>query len=334
MTTEQTKQGEITYREAIAAALLDEMRADPKVLVMGEDVGEAEGPFKTTVGLYQEFGPLRVRDTPIAEEGFVGAALGLALAGYRPVVEIMFSDFLGICYDQLANSIAKHRFMAGGRMNAPLVVRAIGGGGSRFGAQHSQSGETWLLPFPGLKIVTASSPQMAYTLLRAAIRDDDPVLLIEHKGLLAAKGEVDRNALVSMSGLEPARLREGDAITLVASLAMVPRALAAADQLAAGGVSCDVFDIRALRPLRTGPILDSVRRTRRLLLVEENPLVGGWTSHVLAEVAEAILPERFSARRLGLPEHPLPYSPALEDAAIPSTERIVAGARALVEERR
>src|SRR5206468_4196628 len=181
----------ITYREAIATALAHEMRADPKVLVMGEDVGEAEGPFKTTTGLHREFGSLRVRDTPIAEEGFVGAALGLALAGYRPVVEIMFSDFLGVCYDQLANSIAKHRFMAGGRMSAPLVVRAIGGGGSRFGAQHSQTGETWLLPFPGLKVVTASSPQMAYSLLRAAIRDDDPVLLIEHKGLLATKSEVD-----------------------------------------------------------------------------------------------------------------------------------------------
>src|SRR4029077_2828865 len=176
--------------EAIVAALREEMRRDPKTLIMGEDIGESGGPFKTCQGLYEEFGPARVRDTPIAEEAFVGAALGLALTGYRPVVEIMFADFLGVCFDQIVNSIAKHRFMSGARMHAPLVIRVIGGGAWRLGPQHSQTGESWFLNVPGLRIVAPSTPAEAYGMIRAAIRDPDPVIVLEHKALLGTKGSV------------------------------------------------------------------------------------------------------------------------------------------------
>ena len=196
---------EITYREAILAALQEEMRRDDKILIMGEDIGPSGGPFKTCQGLYEEFGGARVRDTPIAETGFVGAALGLAITGYRPIAEIMFADFLGVCFDQIVNSIAKHRFMSGGKVKAPLVIRAIGGAGLRFGAQHSQTGESWLLSVPGLTIVCPSSPNEAYGMLRAAIRYDNPVVVFEHKALLSTKGPVD------IGGAGPAAHRPGDA---------------------------------------------------------------------------------------------------------------------------
>ena len=304
------------------------MRRDASVLLMGEDIGEAGGPLKTTEGLFEEFGAGRVRDTPISETAFVGAALGLAVCGYRPIVEIMFSDFLGVCYDQIVNSIAKHRFMSGGRMEVPLVIRAIGGGGLRFGAQHSQTGETWLLPIPGLKIVAASSPEEAYGLLKSAIRDPDPVVVIEHKALLGAKSavEVGEDKLRPLSGTN--LLREGDRATLVASLAMVPRCLAAADQLAQDGIEVDVFDLRALRPLGTEDISESVRRTGSLLTVEEVSLTGGWGAEVVSQVVSDAFDYLDSPPvRLGLPEFPLPYSPPLEDAAIPSVERIADAVR-------
>src|SRR3989440_6549087 len=234
----------VSYRVAISRAIGDEMRCDPKVLILGEDIGESEGPLKTTMGLYKEFGPTRVRDTPIAEQAFVGAALGLAVAGYRPVVEIMFADFLGVCFDQIVNSIAKHRFMSGGRMHAPLVIRAIGGGALRFGPQHSQTGESWFLNVPGLRIVAPSTPAEAYGMIRAAIRDPDPVIVFEHKSLLGTKGEV----IFGEGGIRdldvPAVIRPGDTITIVASLAMVPHALEAAQQLAAAGISAEVVDVR------------------------------------------------------------------------------------------
>lgn len=322
---------ELTYRQAIELALAEEMRRDPKVILMGEDIGPAGGPLKTTEGLYEEFGPDRVRDTPISENAFVGAALGLAVLGYRPVVEIMFADFLGVCYDQIVNSIAKHRFMSGGKMDAPLVIRAIGGGGLRFGAQHSQTAETWFMAVPGLKIVSASSPNEAYGMLKAAIRDPDPVLFIEHKALLGVKGEVD----VGEDKLRPLKgtnlLREGDKATVVASLGMVPRALEAAEILAKDGIDIDVFDLRAIRPMETGDIVESVKRTNRLLTVEEVSLVGGWGAEVCAQVTQGAF-EYLDAppMRLGLPEHPVPYSPSLEDAAIPDAPRIAAAVRDLL----
>ena len=323
---------ELTYRQALALAMAEEMRRDPRVILMGEDIGASGGPLKTTEGLFDEFGAERVRDTPISENAFVGAAMGLALTGWRPVVEIMFSDFLGVCYDQIANSIAKQRFMAGGRMDVPLVIRAIGGGGLRFGAQHSQTGETWFLSVPGLKIVTASNPLEAYGMLKAAIRDPDPVLFIEHKALLGTKADVP----VGTDNLRPLHgtdlLRTGDQVTIVATLAMVPRAQEAAAALAAEGIGADVFDLRALRPMDTTDIAESVRRTGRLLTVEEVSRLGGWGAEVCAQVTEAAFDYLDAPpARLALPEYPLPYSPGLEDAAIPSVERIANAARRLLD---
>jgi pyruvate/2-oxoglutarate/acetoin dehydrogenase E1 component len=325
-------QTELTYRQAISLALAEEMRRDPKVLVMGEDIGESGGPLKTTEGLYAEFGGTRVRDTPISENAFIGAALGLAITGYRPVIEIMFADFLGVCYDQIINSIAKHRFMAGGRMDVPLVIRAIGGGGLRFGAQHSQTGEGWFLAAPGLKIITASTPNEVYGQLKAAIRDPDPVLLIEHKALLGTKGivHVGEDNLLPLKGTN--LLRDGNKATLVASLGMVPRAVAAGEALAAEGIDCDVFDLRSLRPLEAADIVESVRRTGRLLTIEENSLLGGWGAEVVSRVVTGAF-EYLDAppARLGLPDHPLPYSPSLEDAAIPDADRIATAVRDLLK---
>lgn len=320
-----------TYREAISRAIGDEMRADSRVLILGEDIGESEGPLKTTMGLYKEFGPTRVRDTPIAEEAFVGAALGLAVAGYRPVVEIMFADFLGVCFDQIVNSIAKHHFMSGGRMHAPLVIRAIGGGGLRFGPQHSQTGESWLLNVPGLRIVAASAPDEAYGMIRAAIRDPDPVIVLEHKALLGTKGSVIFGA-AGIGNLESPRIvAPGEHVTIVASLAMVPRALEAARQLAGSGISAEVIDIRVLRPLNAQVIVDSVKKTSRLLTVEEQGVHGGWGSNVVAEVVQQAFDYLDAPPiRIGLPDSPLPYSPPIEDRAIPSVERIAQVARELI----
>jgi len=315
----------VAYRDAISLALAEEMRRDPTVLVIGEDVGEAGGPLKTTSGLFDEFGPSRVRDTPISENGFVGAALGLAITGYRPVIEIMFSDFLGVCFDQIANSIAKHRFMSGGHQTVPLVLRVIGGGGLRFGPQHSQTGETWLLPVPGLKIVSASDSAEAYGMLKAAIRDDNPVLLFEHKALLGISGEVavGIDKIASLDG--PAIRRAGTDVTIVASLGMVRQALAAAEQLATSGISAEIIDLRVLRPFNPDVILQSVARTSRLVTVEEQTALGGWGAEVVAAVACNALEYLDAApRRLALPDQPTPYSPPLEDFAIPDADRIVA----------
>jgi len=321
----------VSYREAISRAIGDEMRCDPKVLILGEDIGESEGPLKTTMGLHKEFGPTRVRDTPIAEQAFVGAALGLAVAGYRPVVEIMFADFLGVCFDQIVNSIAKHHFMSGGRMHAPLVIRAIGGGGLRFGPQHSQTCESWFLNVPGLRIVVPSTPAEAYGMIRAAIRDPDPVVVLEHKALLGTKGPVMFGE-AGIRELDGSRvISPGESVTIVASLAMVPRALEAARRLESAGVSAEVIDLRVLRPLDAAAIIDSVKKTSRLLTVEEQAVHGGWGSSVVAEVVYQALDYLDAPPvRMGLPDAPLPYSPPIEDHAIPSVERIAEVARELI----
>lgn len=322
---------EITYREAIVAALQEEMRRDPKVLIMGEDIGESGGPFKTCQGLYEEFGAARVRDTPIAETGFVGASLGLALTGYRPIAEIMFADFLGVAFDQIVSGIAKHRFMSGGKVRVPVVIRAIGGAGLRFAAQHSQTAESWMLSVPGLKIVCPSNPEQAYLMLKAAIRDDNPVLILEHKALLSMKGPVPVGANAVAMPAGPKVLRQGQHVTIVASLAMVGRSLAAADLLAAEGVEAEVIDVQVLRPLDVTPIAESVRKTNNLVVVEEQARTGGWSSNVVADVvAEAFDYLDSPPARVTLPDHPLPYSPGLEDAMLPSPETIAATAKALL----
>jgi acetoin:2,6-dichlorophenolindophenol oxidoreductase subunit beta len=322
---------EITYREAIVAALQEEMRRDPKTLIMGEDIGESGGPFKTCQGLYEEFGPKRVRDTPIAETGFVGAALGLALTGYRPIVEIMFADFLGVCYDQIVNGIAKHRFMSGGKVQVPIVIRALGGAGLRFGAQHSQTAESWMLSVPGLKIICPSSPAEAYRMLKAAIRDDNPVLVLEHKALLSMKGPVPVGSEDASMPTGARVLRPGNDATIVASLAMVGKALTAAELLHGEGIEAEVIDIQVLRPLDVTAVSESVRRTNILVTVEEQSPTGGWSSDVVADVVSQAFDYLDAPPvRITLPDHPLPYSPGLEDALIPSPERIAAAVRSLL----
>lgn len=322
---------EMTYREAIVAALAEEMRRDPRTLIMGEDIGPSGGPFKTTQGLWEEFGGARVRDTPIAETGFIGAALGLALTGYRPIVEIMFADFLGVAFDQIVSGIAKHRFMSGGRARVPLVIRALGGAGLRFAAQHSQTAESWFHSVPGLTILCPSSPADAYGMLKAAIRDDNPVLILEHKALLSSKGPVPVGSEAGPLPKGPALLREGRHVTMVASLMMVPRALAAAEILAAEGVEAEVLDLRVLRPLGVDPIAESVRKTGNLVVVEEQARTGGWSGQVVADVVELAFDHLDSPpARVTLPDYPVPFSPGLEDAAIPSPEAIASAARAIL----
>lgn len=313
----------LTYREAIVRAQREALAGDARVILMGEDIGAAGGPFKTTEGLFEEFGPERVRDTPISETAFVGAAMGMAITGYRPVVELMFADFMGVCFDQIVNNIAKHRFMCGGKVAVPVTIRAMGGGGVRFGAQHSQTGETWVWQFPGLKVFCPATPADAYLMLRQAIDDPDPVVVLEHKALMAVKGEVETDA-ARWPAQRPQVVRQGRDVTLVASMGMVRRALAAAEALSAQGVDAEVIDLRVLRPLVADPIIDSVARTGGLVVVEENHASGGWGAEIVARALTSAFDyiDRPPVR-VTLPDWPMPYSPPLEDAAVPSVQRIV-----------
>ncbi|MGH8916258.1 MAG: alpha-ketoacid dehydrogenase subunit beta, partial [Acidimicrobiia bacterium] len=254
---------ELTYRTAVAHGIAQEMRRDPKLVMLGEDIAGAGGVFKTTVGLLDEFGPDRVRDTPISEQAILGAAMGAAMTGIPVIAEIMFSDFIAVCFDLLANEMAKSRYMTGGQVSVPVVVRTHNGGGSRFGAQHSQSVENWVMMIPGLKVVAPSTPVDVVGLMAAAIRDPDPVVFFEHKSLLAVKGEVPDGQIVDELGVAKV-VREGTDCTIAALALMVPRALEAAEQLAADGISAEVIDVRSLVPLDTQTILGSVAKTSRL----------------------------------------------------------------------
>lgn len=314
----------MTYREAIVTSQRDILSRFPETIIMGEDIGEAGSPFKTTQGLFEEFGRDRVRDTPISENAFVGAALGMAITGYRPIVELMFADFMAVCFDQIVNSIAKHRFMCGGSVDVPLVIRAMGGGGVRFGAQHSQTGESWVFPFPGLKVYCPATPSDAYHMLQAAVDDSNPVIILEHKGLMASSGEVDTKSDSSKYVSGPEIVHNGEHITIVASLNMVNRCLEAADILKKEGINAEIINIRILRPLDTSLILESMKKTGSILVVEENHQCGGWG----AEIISRVITEGFDyieapPKRITLPDWPMPYSPSLEDAAIPSVEKIV-----------
>jgi acetoin:2,6-dichlorophenolindophenol oxidoreductase subunit beta len=320
----------ITYRDAVADGIAREMRRDPAVVCLGEDIGAAGGVFKTTVGLLAEFGPSRVRDTPISEQAIVGIAMGAAMTGIRPVAEIMFSDFLACCWDYLANEIPKMRYMTGGQVTVPLVVRTANGGGLGFGAQHSQATENWALAVPGLKVVAPSSPADVVGLLASAIRCDDPVVFFEHKGLFASRGEAAPDGHVVPLG-EAAIARPGSDVTIVALAATVPLALAAADELAGSGVQAEVIDLRCLVPLDMATVLASVRKTARLLIVEENPYQGGWGGTVASIVAD----EGFESldapiRRVAAACVPLPFADALEDEVIPTTPKVVAALRNLL----
>jgi pyruvate dehydrogenase E1 component beta subunit len=319
-----------TYREAVSEGIAREMRRDPLVVCLGEDIGAAGGVFKTTAGLFEEFGPRRVWDTPISEQAIVGAAMGAAMTGIRPVAEIMFSDFLACCWDYLANEIPKARYMTGGQVTVPLVIRTANGGGLGFGAQHSQSVENWALAVPGLKIAAPSTPADVVGLMASAIRSDDPVVFFEHKGLFASKGDpAPPDHVVPLGKARTAR--PGADLTIVALAATVPMALTAADQLAADGVDAEVIDLRCLVPLDTRTVLESVGRTSRLLIVEENPFQGGWGA-TLASVAADEAFELLDApvRRLAGDNVPLPFADALEQQVIPTVDKVVAAVRRLV----
>jgi pyruvate dehydrogenase E1 component beta subunit len=314
---------ELTYRDAVAAGIAQEMERDPTVYFIGEDVAAAGGVFKTTEGLLDRFGPDRVRDTPISEEAIIGAAMGAAMTGLRPIAEIMFSDFLATCWDMVANQIAKTRYMTNGQVSLPLVIRTANGGGSRFGAQHSQSVENWAMAVPGLKVVAPSTPADVKGLIAGAVRDPDPVIVFEHKSLYSTKGDVPEGEHVVPLGV--ARLsREGSDLTIVGLAAMVPRAVEAADRLSAEGISAEVIDVRSLVPLDARMILESVRKTSRLFTVEENPRLCGWGAEVVSIIAEECFHDLDGPIvRITTPHVPLPAADALEDAAMPTVDRVV-----------
>jgi pyruvate dehydrogenase E1 component beta subunit len=320
----------VTYRDAVAEGIAREMRRDPLVVCLGEDIGAAGGVFKTTVGLFEEFGPKRVWDTPISEQAIVGAAMGAAMTGIRPVAEIMFSDFFACCWDYLANEIPKARYMTGGQVTVPLVIRTANGGGLGFGAQHSQSVENWALTVPGLKIVAPSTPSDVVGLMASAIRSDDPVVFFEHKGLFASKGPAPPPDHAIPMG-KAAITRAGTDVTLVALAATVPMSLKAAEILAAEGISAEVIDLRCLIPLDASTVLASVERTSRLLVIEENPYQGGWGATLASLVAD----EGFElldapVRRLAGDNVPLPFADALEREVIPTVDKVVAAVQRLI----
>jgi acetoin:2,6-dichlorophenolindophenol oxidoreductase subunit beta len=326
---------ELTYRQAIAAGIAQEMERDETVVMIGEDIAAAGGVFKLTEGLIDKFGPMRIRDTPISEQAIVGAVMGAAMTGLRPIGELMFSDFFAVAWDMVANQIAKTRYMTDGQVALPLVLRTANGGGLRFGAQHSQSVENWAMAIPGLKVVAPSNPADMKGLLAAAIRDPDPVIVCEHKSLFAEKAEVPDGEHVVQLG-KATVVREGSDVTIVALAAMVPRSVAAAERLQEEArISAEVIDLRTLVPLDVGSILASVEKTSRLVTVEENPRLCGWG----AEIASIVADEGFWSldapiTRITAPHVPLASAPVLEDLAMPSTERIFETVRRSVEDAR
>jgi pyruvate/2-oxoglutarate/acetoin dehydrogenase E1 component len=311
-----------TYKQAITRALADELEADDGVFLIGEDIGAAGGAFKTTDGLFERFGGERVLDTPISEQAIVGTAIGAAIQGLRPIAEIMFADFAGVAFDQIANQLAKYRYMTGGQVTLPVTVRMANGAGVGFGSQHSQAAENWFLNVPGLKVVVPATAADAYALLRAAVRDDDPVLYFEHKGLFNLKGELP----AAPPALELGRAevaRAGEHVTLVATQLMRHRALEAAERLAREGVSVEVIDPRTLVPFDLDAVRDSLDRTNRLVVVQEAPRGGSWGASLIATLAE----QRFEMLDappvlVAADDTPIPYAEPLERAWIPDADRI------------
>jgi acetoin:2,6-dichlorophenolindophenol oxidoreductase subunit beta len=320
-TTAPLQTADVEFRDAIRQALDEELERDERVIFYGEDVAVAGGVFAVTPGLHKKYGPRRVFDTPISELAITGAAYGAAITGLRPVVEIMFGDFLALSMDSLINQATKYWFLSGGRQSVPLVIRSVVGAGGRFGAIHSQMPVSWLMGIPGLKIVAPSTPSDARLLLKAAIRDENPVVFFEHKRLYSIKGELEDG--------EPERLgrarvvREGRDVTLVTAMKGVYDCLAAAEQLAAAGREAEVVDLRTIRPIDLDTILASVAKTNRIAVVEEGPLTGGWAGEVLALVTEHGLGDLDDAWRIATSDSPIPYSPPLEDAFLPGADRIV-----------
>ncbi|MCC7165410.1 MAG: alpha-ketoacid dehydrogenase subunit beta [Anaerolineae bacterium] len=324
---------EVTFLEAVREAMVQEMRRDPTVFLMGEDIGIYGGAFGVSKGMLDEFGPERVRETPISEAGFTGVATGAALMGMRPIVEIMFLDFITLAMDALVNQAAKMRFMFGGNASIPLVCRAPSGSGTGAAAQHSQSLEAWFINAPGIKVVAPSSAYDAKGLLTTAIRDNNPVLFIEHKLLYRTKGAVPENSYTIPFGKAEVR-RQGKDITIIAYSIMAQRALEAATRLAEEGIEAEVVDPRTLKPLDVETIVGSVAKTGRALIVHEAPVTGGFGGELTSAIVESHAFDYLDApvRRLGGRNIPIPYNRTLERASVPQVEDIVETARALARE--
>jgi acetoin:2,6-dichlorophenolindophenol oxidoreductase subunit beta len=320
----------VTYKEAIHRAMADALADDDRVFMLGEDIAAAGGVFKVTEGLMDRFGPDRVLDTPISEQAIVGTAIGAALKGRRPVAELMFADFAGVCFDQIANQLAKYRYMTGGQVTLPVTIRMANGAGAGFASQHSQTVENWFLNCPGLKLVTPGSPADAYGLFRAAVADDDPVLFFEHKAMLNVKGELPEAPPALQIG-EAGIVRPGEHATLVATQLMRQRTEEAADTLAQAGIAVELIDPRTVLPLDVETIGRSVDRTNHLVVVQESPLAGSWG----ATVAAAIVRDRFESldappRLISGADTPVPYAGPLEAAWLPSADRIATEIRELL----
>jgi len=326
---------EITYLEAVREAMMQEMRRDPEVFLMGEDIGVYGGAFGVSKGMLDEFGPERIRETPISEAAIAGAATGAALMGMRPIMEIMFMDFITLSMDQLVNQAAKMRFMFGGKVNLPLVCRAPAGSGTGAAAQHCQSLEAWFVHAPGIKVVAPSTAYDAKGLLTASIRDNNPVLFMEHKLLYRTKGAVPEEPYTIPLGQAEVK-REGKDLTIIAYAVMAMRALEAAEKLAAEGIEAEVVDPRTLKPLDEDTITHSVCKTGRALIVHEAPVTGGFGGELAALISGGEAFDYLDApiRRLAGRNIPIPYNRTLERATVPQVEDIVAAARALAMEGR
>jgi len=322
----------ITYREALNAALREEMYRDESVFLMGEEIGVFEGSYKITRGLIQEFGAKRVRETPISEEGFLGAGIGAAMLGLRPVVEIMTINFILVAMDQIINNAAKIRYMFGGEAKVPMVIRTPGGAGAQLTAQHSQSLEVWFASTPGLKVVAPATPYDAKGLLKEAIRDEDPVLFIETLSIYNTKGEVPEGDYTVPIGRADVK-REGTDISLIAHSYMVLRCLEAAERLAREGIRAEVVDLRSLRPLDMETVAASVRKTHRALCVEEGWPSFGITAELTARIQKACFDDLDAPiERVGGGEVPMPYAKPLERAVIPNADKIYQAAKAVLRE--
>ena len=310
----------VEFRAAVRDALDEELARDENVILFGEDIAVAGGVFVTTPGLSEKYGDERVFDTPISELALIGAAYGSAVCGKRPVIEIMFGDFLPLVMDGVINQATKYWYLSNEQGSVPLVILSVIGAGGRFGAIHSQTPIGWFHSVPGLKIACPSTPSDAKSLLKQAIRDDNPVLFLEHKRLLGLKGEIDEDPLP----FGKARVaRAGSDLTIVSVMKGVHDSLAAAEELAGEGIDCEVIDLRTIKPLDIETVIASVERTTRLLVVEEGPLTGGWAGEVMARVTEQALGSLDDAWRLATADTPIPYSPPLEDAFLPGPGAII-----------
>jgi pyruvate dehydrogenase E1 component beta subunit len=322
---------EITYAQAIKEAMIEEMRADERVFLMGEDVGLYGGAFGVSVGMFEEFGEERVKDTPISEAVIAGAAAGAAVTGMRPIAEIMFSDFTSISMDQLVNQAAKMRYMFGGKAKVPMVLRTPSGSGTGAAAQHSQSLEAWFTHVPGLKVVIPSTPYDAKGLLKSAIRDDNPVIFFEQKLLYRKKGPVPEEEYIIPLGAADIK-RAGDDVTIITYGRMVPVCMKAADDLAALGVSVEVVDPRTLNPLDKNTLIKSAKKTGRVLIVHEACQTGGFGGELAAVIAdsEAFFYLDAPIKRLGGLDVPIPYCPELEKNVVPTVETVIDAVQSLV----